>query len=76
MAARPGSERYEAAFRSDEIDWEALPKLTTEDLKDLGVVLGRRRRKLLPALAALHGKSAGAVERASAVPAAERRQLS
>ena len=35
-----GLERYEAAFRDNEIDWEALPKLTAEDLKDLGVVLG------------------------------------
>jgi SAM (Sterile alpha motif) domain-containing protein len=33
-------ERYEAAFRDNEIDWEALPKLTAEDLKDLRVVLG------------------------------------
>jgi hypothetical protein len=32
-------ERYEAAFRDNEIDWDALPKLTAEDLKDLGVVL-------------------------------------
>ena len=39
-----GLERYELAFRKDEIDWEALPKLTAEDLKDLGVVLGGHRR--------------------------------
>jgi hypothetical protein len=32
-----GLERYEAAFRNNEIDWEALHKLTAEDLKDLGV---------------------------------------
>ena len=49
-----GLERYEAAFRDNEIDWEALPKLTAEDLKDLGVVLGSHRRKLLEAIAALH----------------------
>jgi hypothetical protein len=48
-----GLERYELAFRKDEIDWEALPKLTAEDLKDLGVVLGGHRRKLLAAIAAL-----------------------
>jgi hypothetical protein len=35
-----GLERYVPAFRDNEIDWEALPKLTAEDLKDLGVVLG------------------------------------
>jgi class 3 adenylate cyclase/predicted ATPase len=70
-----GLERYEAAFRDNEIDWEALPKLTAEDLKDLGVVLGSHRRTLLDAIAALHGRTDGAAERASPVPAAERRQL-
>ena len=39
-----GLERYEAAFRDNEIDWEALPKLPAEDLKDLGVLLGSHRR--------------------------------
>jgi hypothetical protein len=35
-----GLERYMPAFRDNEIDWDALPKLSAEDLKDLGVVLG------------------------------------
>src|SRR5215472_15350579 len=70
-----GFDRYEAAFRDNEIDWEALPKLTAEDLKDLGVVLGSHRRKLLEAIAALPGQTEAAAEQASAVPAAERRQL-
>jgi hypothetical protein len=35
-----GLERYVPAFRDNEIDWDALPKLSAEDLKDLGVVLG------------------------------------
>ena len=48
-----GLERYEPAFRKNEIDWEALPKLTAEDLKDLGVVLGGHRRRLLEAIATL-----------------------
>ena len=48
-----GLERYEAAFRDNEIDRESLPKLTSDDLKDLGVVLGGHRRKLLDAIAAL-----------------------
>jgi class 3 adenylate cyclase/predicted ATPase len=64
-----GLGRYEAAFRDNEIDEEALPRLTAEDLKDLGLVLGSHRRKLLAAIAALRG------ERASTAPAAERRQL-
>jgi len=50
-----GLERYEAAFRDNEIDWQVLPKLTTEDLQDLGVVLGSHRRKLLAAISALSG---------------------
>jgi class 3 adenylate cyclase len=32
-----GLERYEAAFRENEIDDTVLPTLTAEDLKDLGV---------------------------------------
>jgi class 3 adenylate cyclase/predicted ATPase len=70
-----GLERYEFAFREDEIEWEALPKLTAEDLKDLGVLLGSHRRKLLAAIAALQGDAPSSMERASAAPAAERRQL-
>jgi class 3 adenylate cyclase len=72
-----GLERYEPAFRENEIDWEALPKLTAEDLKDLGVVLGGHRRRLLDAIAALDAP--GAPSPAPAAPAsvgeAERRQL-
>jgi class 3 adenylate cyclase len=75
-----GLERYVAAFRDNEIDWDALPKLTADDLKDLGVVLGGHRRRLLDAIAALGTKaSAGAGTAASRdAPAsadAERRQL-
>jgi class 3 adenylate cyclase len=72
-----GLERYAPAFHENEIDWEALPKLTAEDLKDLGVVLGGHRRRLLDAIAAL-----GAVETPptptpapAASSEAERRQL-
>jgi class 3 adenylate cyclase/predicted ATPase len=64
-----GLERYEVAFRDHEIDWEALPKLTAEDLRDLGVVLGGHRHKLLKAIAVLRN------EPVSAAPVAERRQL-
>ena len=32
-----GLERYETAFRDNEIDWSLLPKLTADDLKDIGV---------------------------------------
>jgi len=32
-----GLERYEAAFRENEIKEKVLPNLTAEDLKDMGV---------------------------------------
>ena len=48
-----GLERYEAAFRENEIDWTVLPNLTAEDLKDLGVGIVGHRRKILDAIAAL-----------------------
>jgi class 3 adenylate cyclase/predicted ATPase len=70
-----GLERYEPAFRDNEIDRETLPKLSADDLKDLGVVLGSHRRKLLAAIAALHDNAAPSIERASAAQGAERRQL-
>jgi class 3 adenylate cyclase len=48
-----GLERYEQAFRDNEIDAELLPNLTGEDLKDLGVALVGHRRRLLEAIARL-----------------------
>ena len=48
-----GLERYEPAFRENEIDAEVLPRLTPEDLTALGVTAIGHRRKLLDAIAAL-----------------------
>src|SRR5215472_7828444 len=74
-----GLERYVSAFRENEIDWEVLPKLTSEDLREIGVAAIGHRRKLLDAIAALGPVTAAAV---TAVPSdtpapveAERRQL-
>jgi len=75
-----GLERYEAAFRDNEINWAVLPKLTADDLKDIGVTAVGHRRMLLEAIAAL-GASAvtsavtAAVSDVSAPAGAERRQL-
>src|SRR6516225_1855245 len=75
-----GLERYAPAFRDNEIDWEVLPKLTSEDLREIGVAAVGHRRKLLGAIAAL-GASAptaaltAAVSGASGSSEAERRQL-
>lgn len=53
-----GLERYEAAFRENEIDETVLRGLTSEDLKDLGVGAVGHRRKLLDAIAARHPSAA------------------
>jgi class 3 adenylate cyclase len=52
-----GLEHYEAAFRENRIDDTVLPRLTAEDLKDLGVGFVGDRRKLLDAIAALRSEA-------------------
>jgi class 3 adenylate cyclase/predicted ATPase len=54
-----GLEQYEAAFRENRIDDTVLPRLTAEDLKDLGVGFVGDRRKLLDAIAALRTEASG-----------------
>src|SRR5215472_4406017 len=46
-----GLEQYEPTFRENRIDSQVLPKLTAEDLKDLGITLVGDRRRLLEAIA-------------------------
>src|SRR5215831_14569125 len=75
-----GLERYAPAFRDNEIDWEVLPKLTSEDLREIGVAAVGHRRKLMGAIAALGAlvpttAVTAAVSGASAPADAERRQL-
>jgi hypothetical protein len=48
-----GLEKYEATFRENEINEKVLPKLTAEDLKELGIAALGHRRMLLGAIAAL-----------------------
>jgi class 3 adenylate cyclase/tetratricopeptide (TPR) repeat protein len=67
-----GLERYEAAFRDNEIDGTVLPSLTAEDLKDLGVAIVGHRRKLLDAIAALRADVSGKPPPADPVPATDR----
>jgi uncharacterized protein YjiS (DUF1127 family) len=47
-----GMSEYADRFAENRIDFSVLPELTDQDLKDLGVVLGDRR-KILRAIAAL-----------------------
>src|SRR5580704_9634827 len=80
-----GLGQYEAAFRENEIDGKILPKLTADDLKELGVVAIGHRRTILSAIEELSNSSAAPGEvadspratRSAAEPldAAERRQL-
>src|SRR5499427_81722 len=48
-----GLEQYESAFSANEIDEGVLPSLTSEDLREIGVVPIGHRRRLLDAIAAL-----------------------
>jgi class 3 adenylate cyclase/predicted ATPase len=50
-----GLGQYAAAFRDNAVDEKVLPRLTADDLKDLGVGLVGHRRTLLDAIAALRG---------------------
>src|SRR5204863_6732048 len=76
-----GLERYEQAFRENEIDLRVLPELTSDDLKELGVAAIGHRRLLLKAIADLAAGAgrAAAEDVPAASPAttaeAERRQL-
>lgn len=71
-----GLDQYEAAFRENNIDHTILPKLTTEDLKELGVGSVGHRRKLLDAIAALRAEPRTLPEADKATrDNAERRQV-
>ena len=76
-----GMSEYAQRFAENRIDFSVLPDLTDQDLKDLGVVLGDRR-KMLRAIADLSERNQSkAAESAVATPvlqpqdAAERRQV-
>jgi class 3 adenylate cyclase/predicted ATPase len=77
-----GMSEYAQRFAENGIDLSVLPDLTDQDLKEIGVILGHRR-KILRAIASLEAeRSATAVAVAPAVPAwssptdtAERRQV-
>ena len=78
-----GLERYEATFRENEINEKVLPRLTAEDLKDLGVVVVGHRRTLLDAIAALRADANAKAAPSDTLPligtptkdTAERRQV-
>ena len=53
-----GMSEYAQRFAENRIDFSALPDLTDSDLKDLGVVLGDRR-KIMRAIAKLDADARG-----------------
>ena len=71
-----GLERYEQAFRENAIDEATLPKLTAEDLRDLGVTAVGHRRILLDAIAALRAETFRDTTERSVEPDRFRRQSS
>jgi class 3 adenylate cyclase/tetratricopeptide (TPR) repeat protein len=73
-----GLGQYAPAFAENAIHWDVLPKLTADDLKEIGVAAVGDRRRLLEAIASLGGHALPAAS--AAVPSvgfgeAERRQL-
>jgi hypothetical protein len=78
--SRLGLDKYIEAFTANEVDFDALRHLKEDDLKELGLPLGPRR-KVLAAIAALDDEAASAA-RSVVTPLlaphrceAERRQL-
>src|SRR5215470_7404051 len=76
-----GMSEYERCFAENRVDFSVLRDLTDQDLKDLGIILGDRR-KMLRAISELGNASIAAIapsRLAAAQPAqydsAERRQL-
>ncbi len=78
-----GLGQYAAAFAHNDVDFDVLPHLTDQDLKELGLSLGHRK-KLLTAIESLSTEATdradaaaddSSIVRSSAQPEAERRQL-
>ena len=74
-----GLGRYTSAFAENAVRWDVLPRLTADDLREIGVAAVGDRRRLLDAIAALAsgGVPRGTSKTAPPVAAAEaeRRQL-
>ena len=71
-----GLERYEAAFRENEIDETVLRSLTHETLKELGVTAVGHRLKLLDAIAALRADASDKVSSADVPPSSSTTSIS
>jgi class 3 adenylate cyclase/predicted ATPase len=63
-----GLGQYEATFRDNEIDGAVLPRLTVDDLKDLGVAVVGHRRKIMSAVEELNAESVARTDAMEALP--------
>ena len=74
-----GLGQYEEKFRDNKIDADVLPRLTADDLKDVGVSAVGDRRRLLDAIAALAEEIPGSQSKSTPPPgpqvSAERRPI-
>ena len=69
-----GMSEHVQCFVDNKIDVSVLQYLTDQDLKEIGIPLGHRR-KMLAAIDKLSGQPAGAVKEAKGQELAERRQV-
>ncbi|MBV8593122.1 MAG: hypothetical protein JOZ27_02345, partial [Caulobacteraceae bacterium] len=69
-----GLGRYEDQFRDNRVDSDVLPRLTADDLKEIGVFAVGDRRRLLDAIAALNSASSPASSKVQQL-VAERRPI-
>ena len=65
-----GLRQYVRAFAENGVDADVLPRLTVEDLREIGVVAVGHRRKLVDAIAALQARAAASARRHASTPAA------
>ena len=70
-----GLGQYEEQFRDNKIDADLLPRLTVDDLKDIGVSVVGDRRRLLDAIAVIAGADPPAAPPASPTKSAPSKGL-
>jgi len=70
-----GLQSYEQAFRDNGIDFDVLPRLTADDLKEIGVLAVGHRRKILDAICELAARVPADDSGTEMPHHAERRQL-
>ncbi len=70
-----GLQSYEQAFRDNGIDFDVLPRLTADDLREIGVLAVGHRRKILDAIGEVAARVSADHSSTEMPHQAERRQL-